>query len=51
MLLFIYILAALGVSYWAKLHGRSATVWLGAALMLTPLGASIALMVFDKYGL
>jgi hypothetical protein len=50
MLLFFYLLAALGVAYWAKLDGRSPTVWLGAAIILTPLGASIALMVFDRFG-
>ncbi len=50
MILFLYLLAALGVSYWAKLDGRSPTVWLGAALLLTPLGASIALMAFDRMG-
>jgi len=50
MLLFFYLLAALGVAYWAKLDGRSPTVWLGAAIILTPLGASIALMVFDRMG-
>ena len=37
MLVFLYLLAALGVAYWAKLDGRSPTVWLGAALVLTPL--------------
>ena len=50
MLIFFYLLAALGVSYWAKLDGRSPAVWLGAAIVLTPLGASIALMVFDRMG-
>ena len=50
MLIFFYLLAALGVAYWAKLDGRSPTVWLGAAIILTPLGASIALMVFDRMG-
>lgn len=50
MLIFFYLLAALGVAYWAKLDGRSPTVWLGAAIILTPLGASIALMVFDRLG-
>ena len=50
MLIFFYLLAALGVAYWAKLDGRSPAVWLGAAIILTPLGASIALMVFDRLG-
>jgi len=50
VLVFFYLLAALGVAYWAKLDGRNATVWFGAALVLTPLGASIALMAFDRFG-
>jgi hypothetical protein len=50
MFIFLYLLAALGVAYWAKLDGRNATVWFGAALVLTPLGASIALMAFDRFG-
>ena len=49
MWIFLYLLAAMGVSYWAKLDGRNAIVWFGAALVLTPLGASIALMIADKY--
>ena len=50
MLLFFYFLSAMGIAYWAKLDGRNATVWFGAALVLTPLGASIALMAFDRFG-
>jgi hypothetical protein len=49
MWIFIYILAAMGVAYWAKLDGRNPTVWFAAALMMTPLGASIGLMVWDRY--
>ena len=50
VLLFLYLLAALGVAYWAKLDGRSPTVWLRGAV-LTPLGASIALMIADRWAL
>jgi hypothetical protein len=50
VLLFFYLLAALGVAYWAKLDGRSPAVWPGAAIILTPLGASLALMAFDRFG-
>ena len=35
MFVFFYILAAMGVAYWAKLDGRSPAVWLGAAIILT----------------
>jgi len=49
MYIFFYILAAMGVAYWAKMDGRNASVWFAAAVVLTPLGASIALMVWDRY--
>jgi len=47
--LFLYLLAAMGVCYWAKLDGRNPAVWFAAAIVLTPLGASIALIVADRY--
>ena len=50
MLIFLYVLAALGVAYWAKLHGRHAGVWFIASIVLTPLGSSVVLMVADRYG-
>jgi hypothetical protein len=50
MLVFLYVLAALGVAYWAKLDGRRPGVWFIASIVLTPLGSSIALMVADRYG-
>jgi hypothetical protein len=46
---FLYLLAAMGVAYWAKLEGRNPAIWFGASLMLTPLGASIGLMIADRY--
>jgi len=49
MLLFFYILAAMGVAYWAKRDGRKPGVWFAAAIVMTPLGASLALMVWDRY--
>ena len=49
MLIFLYALAAMGVAYWAKLDGRSAAVWFGVSLALTPMGASAALMIADRY--
>ena len=48
MLAFFYILAAMGVAYWAKLDGRNPGVWFTAAILLTPLGASLALWLFDR---
>ena len=49
MLIFFYLLAALGVAYWAKLDGRNPALWFAASVALTPLGASIALMICDRY--
>ena len=45
MFIFLYLLAAMGVSYWAKLDGRSPGTWLVLAIILTPLGASVAMMI------
>jgi hypothetical protein len=49
MLLFLYLLAAMGVAYWAKLNRRNPGIWFAAAVLITPLGASVALMVMDRY--
>lgn len=49
MLVFLYLLAALGVAYWAKLDRRNPGLWFVASVILTPLGASIALILFDRF--
>ena len=49
MWIFLYLLAAMGVGYWAKLDGRRADVWFAASIVLTPLGGSLALMLMDRY--
>lgn len=49
MILFLYLLAAMGVAYWAKLDGRKPGIWFVASVLLTPLGASLALTVMDRY--
>ena len=49
MFVFLYLLAAMGVAYWAKLDRRSPGIWFLAAVLVTPLGASLALMVMDRY--
>jgi hypothetical protein len=49
MILFLYLLAAMGVAYWAKLDRRSPGLWFIAAVLITPLGASLALIVMDRY--
>ena len=50
MFIFLYLLAAMGVAYWAKLDRRSPVLWFFAAVLMTPLGASLVLMVFDRLG-
>ena len=49
MLVFLYLLAAMGVGYWAKIHGRNAPLWFALGIVLTPLGASLALMAMDRW--
>ena len=50
MFIFLWLLASMGVAYWAKLDGRSPVIWFIAGMVLTPLGGSIALMLMDRYG-
>jgi hypothetical protein len=50
VLVFLYLLAAMGLAYWAKMHGRNAVLWFIVSVVITPLGASVALMVADKVG-
>lgn len=50
MWLFLWVLAAMGVGYFAKLHGRNPAIWFALSLFISPLGGSIALMVADRYG-
>ncbi len=49
MLVFLYLLGAMGVAYWARLDGRSPGVWFALAIFLTPLGASVALMIRGRF--
>jgi hypothetical protein len=51
VLVFLYLLASMGLAYWAKLHGRNPAVWFVAAVIITPLGASLALMLADRVGI
>lgn len=48
MFVFLWILGAMGVAYWAKRDGRNGWVWFGAAIILSPLGGSIALMLANR---
>jgi hypothetical protein len=46
---FFYMLAAMGIAYWAKLDGRNPLVWFVASVALTAIGGSIALMIANRY--
>ncbi len=48
MFIFLYLLAAMGVGYWAKIHGRNAPLWFALGVVLTPIGGSLALAFVDK---
>jgi hypothetical protein len=50
MMVFLYLLAAMGLAYWAKIHGRNAGLWFVISVLITPLGGSLALMVVDRIG-
>ena len=43
------IFAAMGVAYWAKIHGRNTALWFALSVVLTPLGGSLALMLADRW--
>ena len=45
MFVFLYVLAAMGIAYWARLNGRKPGVWFLLAILLTPLGASVAMAI------
>ncbi len=49
-MLFLYLLAAMGVAYWAKLDKRNPAFWFAASVVCTPLLASIMLSVMNRYG-
>jgi hypothetical protein len=48
MLVFLWALGAMGVAYWAKTHGRSGALWFALGITLTPVGASVILMLLDR---
>ena len=50
MFIFLWLLASMGVAYWAKLDGRNPFFWFAAAVLLSPLIASVALWAADRYG-
>ncbi len=48
MLVFLWVLASMGVAYWAKINARNPALWFAIAVLLSPLVGSIALMVMDR---
>jgi len=51
MFIFLWLLASMGVAYWAKLDGRNPFWWFMVAAVLSPLVGSIALWAANRYGL
>jgi len=51
MLPFLWILAAMGVAYAAKLQGRQPWFWFVLSVLISPLGGSIVLWVFNRYSI
>jgi hypothetical protein len=49
MLVFFWLLGAMGVAYWAKLGGRKWPFWFVLSAVISPLGGSIALMLADRW--
>jgi len=50
MLLFFYLLASMGVGYWAKINHRNPALWFGVSVIGTPLLASVMLYAMERYG-
>ena len=49
MFIFLWVLASMGVAYWAKLDGRNPALWFTASVLLSPLAGSVALMLADRW--
>lgn len=49
MIAFLYLLAALGVAYWAKVHDRNPALWFALSIALTPLGGALAIRFADRW--
>lgn len=51
MFVFLWILCSMGVAYWAKLNGRKPWWWFVLSLAISPLGGSVALWAYNRYGM
>jgi hypothetical protein len=50
MLLFLWIIGAMGVAYAAKLNARTPFLWFLIGMALTPIGGWLALAACNKRG-
>ena len=50
MLVFLWVLGAMGVAYAAKLSRRNAFGWFVLSLAITPLAGSLILMLANRFG-
>jgi hypothetical protein len=50
MVLFLWIIGAMGVAYAAKLSARTPLVWFVAGMGLTPIGGALLLSACNKRG-
>ena len=48
MFIFLWVLASMGVAYWAKLDGRNPALWFTVAVLLSPLVGSIILSLIGR---
>jgi len=50
VIVFLWLLGAIGVAYSAKLSRRGPWPWFIAGIALTPIGGSLALMAANRHG-
>ena len=51
MLVFFWILGAMGVAYGAKISARNAFAWFVLSLVITPMGGSVLLIAANRFGI
>ena len=50
MILFFWLLGAMGVAYGAKISARNAFAWFVVSMAITPIGGSALLILANRYG-
>jgi hypothetical protein len=48
MFVFFWVLASMGVAYWAKINRRNPALWFTVAVLLSPLVGAIALKLMAR---